>query len=302
MNSLSKDIFPKICSLLDKKDVLVLRTMSKRLNRLIAIYVYKHYYFNLKKIIPEFFNFSGNFFETQSETIVSKIKRIHKLLINDNATTFSNSELYSLFENVQNIKIYGTSESEKDYQFLSNISNCIFPKLESIKTLDIQNLIRFRNFAHASISNILGKMPNIQNLTCTLLEIDLSSIPKIKYLKIRRFTHLHRTNNILITFNHIINFEHLEVLVIDSICVFKNISATIHMPNLKSICIKEKLRAKPYIPIEIESIETILKKLIFNPAKLEYLEFGCQTVMDIFLQIYSNDTLKSLKKMVLPNH
>ena len=353
MDYLSKDVLAKICPLLEKKDVLILRTMSKRFNRLISIYIDRHYYFNLVSIIPPLIDFMVGFFltpnqnqnqnqdqnqnrdqnlsETQSETMISKIKKMNKLSINIDITKISNHNLYLLFENVRSIRFFKCCLTE--YHFLSlfkslkkivfdgsyNIISDVyrkFPPLDNVNTFVIEALDSpspfFKFLNCVSIYLILKTFPNIHKLVCIFLKIDLSIIPKIKYLQINDFIEYNFFN---ITYEKSLNrdiiFDHLEKLVIDDIFVFRNIpqNTMIHMLNLRYMCIKSNnsmqrrfYNKKKYggkMPSINREYISIIEKIIIDPVKLEYLKFGCACVMNSFFHVYPKDTFTSLKQVIL---
>ena len=333
MDSLSKDILHKICTLLDKKEVLILRTISKRFDRIVSIYAGRHYYFNLKYIIPELLDFllgsflTKNFSGTHDRydgTIIPKIKKINNIFLGDHIKLFDKYNIYSLFENVHTIKI--RRENDTNYHFLSSLKSLQqmildidsnfdtfepkshkFPLLETIKILNIQKSANSLRSEHMSLMHILEKVPNIEKLTCTKLNINIQTIPSIKHLKIRLYKSSPYYRNIFFEKSlNDVTFSHLEFLEIDTIYVFVSIPVKIFMPNLNSLCIKRRTKQKLKYVIfyydekgpDHNTMKCILEKIIFDPAKIEYLELD-QDIVDVFLQMYPKNTFKSLKKYVL---
>ena len=320
MDNISKDILSNICTFLSKKDVLNLKKIKKKFNRIITIYVSRHYYLKLEPIIEELSYF---FYKSFSEPnclncpkiityndIMSKIGLINKISISNKRSNNFNY-LYSMFSNVKNIKI---CHNQSSYNFLtsfrslkkleldtnhciSNKSTC--PNLPMVKSLDIKCTIN-------SINGILEKMPNIQKLSCTFLSIDIVKIPKIKCLKIR-----HNPTNfnnpvysIISKCNPIsdIIFDDLEKLIVDDIYAFEDVTINhnknIIMPNLNSIIIKEIWDIQIDVYDDKGKTKRVLKMLKFDPAKISYLEFRCPNIMEFFLDIYP---LKLFTKPVLVN-
>ena len=316
MDHLSKDCLIKICTSLDKTDVLRLRTMSKKFNRIITIYVYRHYYLKFDAIILELFDFFSKHFLAPnypeiilSGSIIDQIKSSNKLSIHrrDANKFFCNPPVCLLFANVNSIKLF---EAQDDYEFLSlfkslrKLEICtgenilgdknMVPQLKFIESLNIKSL----DIVYP-VSKIVEILPNIQKLECVYLEINLLKIPQIKCLKLIRCLYI--DINIVNEFRDKVDiiFDHLEKITLSSLYLFagvnvSTINAKILMPNLKVMNILHTI-SENTSDMTNQIVENNLKRLKFDPDKIETLNFKCPSMENLFYQVYPPDMFKSLK-------
>lgn len=293
MDKSSKDIILKICETMVMKDVLNMRCLTKRYNRIISGYINKKFYLNFRKVaiwIGDCYEqiILGDENNINKTEIIDKVKDkiflveniyIQDIYVNDIA------HIFKLFKSVKNI-IIRTKQLKYDFlSFFQLVENIeinykldleIFPVLENARYLTISNL-QLGNIQPIKISDILKKLPNIERLVCDNIVFDVEIISKIKYLEIR----------------YKYSVDYTEVIIKDLeeiILYYTNLMNELIIPHAKKITINEK---DSWCAIQC------LSHIKFNNDKLEYLTIKNNIHANAFMLLYGSLEFKSLKKIEL---
>ena len=293
MDKLSKDIILKMCGTMIMKDVLNMRCLTKRYDRIISGYVDKNFYLNFKDLDAWMTNRCRQIiFSDENDTdkikIINKIKNRISLVEKIHIDTDVNDMEY-ICKSCKSIKNIIISKKQEKYDFLSLLQSLesieinfalksqveIFPMLENVRYLTI-------NVFGLKISDVLKKLPNIEKLICDNIILDVKTIPKIKYLEITC------SYKIIIDDHTEIIMEDLEEIILH----YTDFKKILTIPHAKKITINE---------INSNNVRHCLSIINFDNNKVEYLAIKNNIHREAFVSLYGSLEFKSLKKIDFGN-
>ena len=281
MDNASRDIILYICSFCDKKEILALRLLSKNFNRIISNYVYDKYYHGFWYIVMQICDlkvhsnnqdnpnpdnkFSINIFIEK----MAKIKKLRITIgdIDENEFVPKLDFVHKLFGNIQTIKI---DKPQSSYNFLAMFKSINKIQLSYPSTIrylpNLPHIIHGKFYssyyceipAKIDYGHIIASMPNLKQIDCYHLNINIKSIPKLESLSV----HILECSKESVLENLIsLTIKNIDTFKPSKFCDIYLFNKLIHMPNLKKI----QLYGSNLSICNTEFIR-------FDPAKLEHIE------------------------------
>lgn len=270
MENINKDILSEIGNYLEYKDVLNTRLVSKRFARILFYVMGKRFVFCLDPIIYNLFSISLSKNNELMEQVFDKIIHIKNIRIKElkNIIDFE-AKFLELICNIETIEI---EPVQKNYSFLSyfksvKIIKCQslstgraglpIPIMESVKEFVINDTDVDCYYRKLNAKLLAEKMPNLERLTCNRISLNISSLPKLRYLCL---------NADALDIVHNISFDSLEEFILNERLYNRivNLNGKIIMPKLKRLCLNS-------LTVNTDAWKDIHHHMVYSYEKLEYL-------------------------------